>query len=194
MIHERIEPSKEQKKEIINKIQKYKEMGADCIIMCMHEGGQYNKKPIQRAKKTVKFLMKNGIDLIIGNHEHVIQCAKIERKKLISFSLGNFVGAAGVLKEPFDKMAEYSILVNVYISKENQNIHFDKYTFTVLKTIKEKTNKGNTLKVCLLYDVIKKCNDENEKKRLLIDNQKIIQIVTGKQIDINDVQLEYEIK
>ena len=38
MVYERIESSKRQKEEIIKKINNCKKNGADCIIMCMHEG------------------------------------------------------------------------------------------------------------------------------------------------------------
>lgn len=193
MVYERIEPSKKQKKEITNKIQQYKQMGADCIIMCMHEGGQYNKEPIKRTKKTVEFLMKNGVDLIIGNHEHVVQYVKKHENKLITFSLGNFISTTGVTKEPFDKMAEYSILLNVYISRNNQKVNYDKYTFTIVKSIEDKIENGISIKVKLLYDLIQECNDETEKQRLLTDNQKIVQTITGRIIDKTNIQKEYEI-
>ena len=193
MMHERVENSRKQKKEIICKIQEYKKAGADCIIMCMHEGGQYNEQPIEKAKKIADFLIKNGVDLIVGNHEHVIQCAKFANNKLVTFSLGNFIGTTGVLKEPFDKMVEYSILLNVYLSKENEKVNYDKYTFTIVKSIKDEKENGTTVKAKLLFDLIKECINEEEKQKLLQDNQKIVQIVTGKKITIDDIKKEYEI-
>lgn len=194
MVYERTEYSKKQKKEIINKIQQYKQMGADCIIMCMHEGGQYNKEPIKRTKKTVEFLMKNGVDLIVGNHEHVAQYVKMQENKLITFSLGNFISTTGVTKEPFNKMAEYSILLNVYISKKDQKVNYDKYTFTIVKSVEDKVENGISVKVKLLYDLIEECNDEAEKQKLLADNQKIVQTIIGRTIDKTNIQKEYEIR
>lgn len=191
LVYERNEPSKKQKKEIKNKIKEYKNASADCIIMCMHEGGQYNKKPIKRTKKTVEFLIKNGVDLIIGNHEHVIQPIKYKENKLISYSLGNFISTTGVTKGPFDKMADYSLLVNIYISKSHNGIHYDKCTFTIAKSVKNKIKDGISVKTKLLYDLIEEASNVEEKQRLMKDNQTIVHIVTGNNIDLNDIKKEY---
>ena len=45
-----------------------------------------------------------------------------------------------------------------------------------------------------MYDLINECIDKEERKKLLKDNQKIVQIVTGKKIDVNDLKKEYEIQ
>ena len=193
MVYERIESSKEQKEEIIKKINNCKKNGADCIIMCMHEGGQYNEKPIEKTKKTAKFLIKNGVNLVIGNHEHVVHNVEFVDDHFITYSLGNFIDTVGVLKDPFGKMSEYSILVNIYISKNDNKINYDKFTFTITKTVIDKRPNGNGVKVELLYDLIKKCNDKEERLKLLKDNQKIVGIVTKKIIDINNVKKEYEL-
>lgn len=193
MVYERIESSKRQKKEIIKKINNCKKNGADCIIMCMHEGGQYNEKPIEKTKKTAKFLIKNGVNLVIGNHEHVVHNVEFVDDHFITYSLGNFIDTVGVLKDPFGKMSEYSILVNIYISKNDNKINYDKFTFTITKTVIDKRPNGNGVKVELLYDLIKKCNDKEERLKLLKDNQKIVGIVTKKIIDINNVKKEYEL-
>ncbi len=193
MVYERIESSKRQKEEIIKKINNCKKNGADCIIMCMHEGGQYNEKPIEKTKKTAKFLIKNGVNLVIGNHEHVVHNVEFVDDHFITYSLGNFIDTVGVLKDPFGKMSEYSILVNIYISKNDNKINYDKFTFTITKTVIDKRPNGNGVKVELLYDLIKKCNDKEKRLKLLKDNQKIVEIVTKNIIDINNVKKEYEL-
>lgn len=193
IVYERIESSKRQKEEIIKKINNCKKNGADCIIMCMHEGGQYNEKPIEKTKKTAKFLIKNGVNLVIGNHEHVVHNVEFVDDHFITYSLGNFIDTVGVLKDPFGKMSEYSILVNIYISKNDNKINYDKFTFTITKTVIDKRPNGNGVKVELLYDLIKKCNDKEERLKLLKDNQKIVEIVTKNIIDINNVKKEYEL-
>jgi capA domain-containing protein len=194
MVYERVENSRKYKKEIKLKIKKCKDAGADCVIMCMHEGGQYNEQPIKKTRKTAEFLIKNGVDLIIGNHEHVIHPVKFEDGKLIAFSLGNFIGTNGVLEEPFDKMSEYSILLNIYMSNDDGKLNYDKYTFTILKSVKDEMKNGLSVKVRLLYDLINECTDKEKRKKLLQDNKKIVQIVTGKKINVNDLKKEYEIQ
>ena len=150
-------------------------------------------EPIKKAEKTARFLVKNGIDLVVGNHEHVVQCTRFYKDKLVAFSLGNFIGTAGTIEEPFDKMSEYSILLNIYLSKEKEKISINDYTFTILKSIKDERKDGTSVKVKLLYDLIQNCKNVSEKQKLLLDNKKIVKIVTGKNIDINDVKKEYKI-
>lgn len=193
-IYERKEKSYKQKKEIIKKIEKCRELGADYIIMCMHEGGQYNDVVLKKTKKTARFLYKNGVDLIVGNHEHVIHGVEIKEGKIISYSLGNFVSTHGVINAPFDKMSEYSILLNVYISKTQQKVEVIKKTFTIVKTVVDKEKSANSIKVRLLMDIIKESLDENERNKLLRANKKIVKIVTGKDIELENIQKEYEIE
>ena len=45
----------------------------------------------------------------------------------------------------------------------------------------------------MLYDLINECDNEKEKVKLLKDNNKIVKIVTGKDIDIKDIKKEYKI-
>ena len=138
-------------------------------------------------------MIKNGVNLVIGNHEHVVHNVEFVDDHFITYSLGNFIDTVGVLKDPFGKMSEYSILVNIYISKNDNKINYDKFTFTITKTVIDKRPNGNGVKVELLYDLIKKCNDKEKRLKLLKDNQKIVEIVTKNIIDINNVKKEYEL-
>lgn len=84
----------------------------DIIVMYMHAGGQYNNEATQDTKKLANYLMKQGVDIVVGSHEQVVHggdFSNISGGKLATYSLGNFDGIAGVYDEPFDKMAEYSI-------------------------------------------------------------------------------------
>lgn len=187
-IYERVENSYRQKREIKRKIKYCRNAGANYIIMCMHEGGQYNLEPLRKTEKIVKFLKNNGIGLIIGNHEHVIQKIKMMDKQLVAYSLGNFVSTAGVLKEPFDRMAEYSILLNIYLENKNNSLEIEKCTFTILKTVVD--TKTKSIKVKLLYDLVNECKGQVERERLIKDNQKIIHVITNKEVIQENVLME----
>ncbi len=79
---------------IKNDIQKLKFQNIDFIIATVHWGNEYELKRNDIQKKWANFLIKNGVDLIVGSHPHVVQNFEIEQfngKNIpIFYSLGNF--------------------------------------------------------------------------------------------------------
>lgn len=174
---------------INNDIKKIKEKeNPDYIIMMMHDGGQNNDEPIKRTYKRIKNMEKMGINAIITNHEHMIHkvCLKEDKKGIITYSLGNFISVQGVLDEPFDKMQDYSIGINIYF--DNSGI---KYTFTIFKIFYDKNQK--IIRVDNLYNLINKETDIDKKKELIEDNKKIVNKVLSNNDEI-DIKLEYNIE
>lgn len=76
-------------------IKKAKDLGADYIICNMHWGLEYKFLPNGYQKTYEQLCYRNGVDMVIGGHPHVVQ--PIEQKnikgedKLTVWSLGNFV-------------------------------------------------------------------------------------------------------
>ena len=56
-----------------------KEEKIDKLIVFLHWGRQYKSHPSKSQKNIADFLHKNGVDIVIGSHPHVIQ--KMEYKK-----------------------------------------------------------------------------------------------------------------
>lgn len=185
---ERNEKSLKKKKILKRKIKKLKE-NSDIVIFLMHEGGKYNSSPSNKTKKTIKFLKKCGTDIIIGNHEHVIHPVEINNNSLVAYSLGNFDGINGVLEKPFDKMSEYSILLNIYLNKNERKIEINKVSFNILKTIKDEENGKKSIKVEELIKLYEHA-DRYEKEKLKQDNKKIVEIVTGKEYKNDKIEKE----
>jgi poly-gamma-glutamate synthesis protein (capsule biosynthesis protein) len=85
------------KKEIKKDIESAKKAQPDLIIVFLHWGSQYQNHPNQQQKKLVDFLNKEGVDLVIGSHPHVIQDIDYQqdyilKKDLLTvYSLGNFI-------------------------------------------------------------------------------------------------------
>lgn len=70
--------------------------GAEIIMAAIHWGNEYQLLPHQSQKDLARFLVDQGVELIIGSHPHVIQpmemhTGKDGRKSLIVYSLGNFI-------------------------------------------------------------------------------------------------------
>ena len=166
------------------KIIKEKEK-VDYIIMIMHDGGQNNESPIKRTEKNIKYMKNLGVNAIIVNHEHMIHKVKLQKDGIITYSLGNFIGINGILEELFDKMQDYSIGINMYFYEGNI-----KYTFTIFKVIYD--DKLKCITVNTLYDLIKNENNIEKKKKLIEDNNIIVNKVL-KNESHSDAKLEYEI-
>ena len=78
-------------------IRKASRMHPDVIIAMMHWGLEYKLNPSKSQEQLARFLMNQGVDLIIGSHPHVVQPSQIftdplgKNARLIVYSLGNFV-------------------------------------------------------------------------------------------------------
>ncbi len=85
------------KKQIKSDIEKARKQLPDVIIVFLHWGTQYKTKPDWQQKNLVDFLHKNGVNIIIGSHPHVIQPVEYEYDALNGidyltvYSLGNFI-------------------------------------------------------------------------------------------------------
>ncbi|MDO3676991.1 CapA family protein [Paenibacillus ehimensis] len=73
---------------------------SDFIIVCMHCGYEYHQRPAVHQKKLVRFLFRQGADVVLGSHPHVLQpavCRTVKdiggrtRKRFAVYSLGNFI-------------------------------------------------------------------------------------------------------
>jgi poly-gamma-glutamate synthesis protein (capsule biosynthesis protein) len=74
----------------IEAIEKLKKK-ADVVIVSLHWGDEYHKKPNSRQIKTAHQLIDAGADLILGHHPHVLQPIEEYKNGVIVYSLGNFV-------------------------------------------------------------------------------------------------------
>jgi len=112
------------KKDII----KSKSLQPDAIIVFLHWGEQYKNKPNQRQKNLVDFFYRQGVNIVIGSHPHVIQPILYERDYInfedyfTVYSLGNFI--SNQRRYPRDG----SMIVNVKLIKDkNGNLRIAGY-------------------------------------------------------------------
>lgn len=76
-----------------------KDSTPDAIIVLMHWGTEYKREPGPDQKPLANFLFRNGTDVIIGSHPHVVQPIEYynfsyngkPKTGLVIWSLGNFV-------------------------------------------------------------------------------------------------------
>ncbi|WP_127531364.1 CapA family protein [Paenibacillus kobensis] len=84
-------------------VKRAKEM-ADVVVVSMHWGKEYENLPNKEQQTLAKQLANMGVDIVIGNHPHVLQPpAWVEgqggHKTFVFYSLGNFVSSQDGLKK-----------------------------------------------------------------------------------------------
>lgn len=101
-------------------IESAKSQDADVIVACMHWGTEYRTTANPEQEELADFLFKNGVDIILGNHPHVLE--QMEKKNVtladgttkecfVIYACGNFI---------CDQNAENtrnSIILNLAITK-----------------------------------------------------------------------------
>lgn len=63
----------------------------DCVIAFIHWGDEYARLPNRSQRELAAFLRRQGVDLIVGSHPHVIQPFEGDESGFTLYSLGNFV-------------------------------------------------------------------------------------------------------
>ena len=85
---------------IRGRVEAAKSEGAEVVIVCMHWGIEYQTTPNAEQKDLADFMFKNGVDIILGNHAHVIE--PFEKREItledgttkdcfVVYAMGNFV-------------------------------------------------------------------------------------------------------
>ncbi len=64
---------------------------SDLVVVTMHAGVEYTRKPHQPQVDFAHAAIDAGADIVIGAHPHWIQTTESYRDRLIFYSLGNFI-------------------------------------------------------------------------------------------------------
>jgi len=80
------------KEKFLKDIEKVRDK-VDVVLVSIHWGVEYRKEPTEKQKEIAKFLAKNGADVVIGTHPHVIEPIEKIENTLVVYSLGNFISS-----------------------------------------------------------------------------------------------------
>lgn len=100
----------------------------DLIIVAMHWGVEYTNSEVDEQKNIANYLSSLGVNLIIGNHPHVIEPITYVNDTLVFYSLGNFVSS----QDTSDKLT--GALAGLKIKKENDKITFSDININLIYT------------------------------------------------------------
>lgn len=109
------------KEKVKNDIAKVQAL-VDVIIVSMHWGSEYTHIPTTIQKEEAQYLSSLGVDIIIGNHPHVIQPIEYINNTIVFYSLGNFISAQDGLNKRIGLLASLDI---------NKTILNNKTTITI---------------------------------------------------------------
>lgn len=139
-------------KNLIKKdIESAKEQNVDMIVACMHWGDEYKTKANKEQEDLANFLFKNGVNVIIGNHPHVLE--QMEKRTVtledgttqdgfVIFACGNFI---------CDQNAENtrnSIILNLDITRHSDGkVTVDKANYIPIYMYKGAPGKLRRMKV-----------------------------------------------
>ena len=147
----------------------------DLVIGLLHWGSEFNDAISDTQKKIASLMKKNGVDVIIGTHPHLVQEIEYDEATgfLCAYSLGDFYGDGS------RSGTAYSIILDLEITKnyDTGETRVTGFEYTPIYTLQETDCPDNQRRVVRLetamtaYDVnfvdkiIESCN-ENMKYSL----------------------------
>ena len=126
--------NKYSEKQVKTDIEKYRDK-VDLLMVAMHWGVEYVHYPNNDQKTIAKYLAKNGVDIVIGCHPHVIQPIDMIDDTLVIYSLGNFVSNQDTVAKLTGLMASVNIKKRVYHGETT--ISFDNIMADLIYTNKK---------------------------------------------------------
>lgn len=139
-------------KDLIKKdLESAKSQNVDMIVACMHWGTEYRTTANAEQEELADFLFQNGVDVILGNHPHVLEPMEKRTVTLengttkdgfVIYACGNFI---------CDQNAENtrnSIILNLTITKHSdEKITIDKADYVPIYMYKGSSSKLKRMKV-----------------------------------------------
>ena len=128
-------------------LEKAKNEKPDFIVIYYHFGDEYKNYPNSFQKKIVDFSIKNGADIIVGSHPHVLQPFEVridsfkQIQNIIAYSLGNFIS------NQRQKYTDGSGILNIFLSKSNETSKIDSVEFISTWVFRGKINEKNTYRI-----------------------------------------------
>ncbi len=129
-------------RDYINTVMKnVKAESPDLVVALLHWGSEYNDDISSTQSSIVSLLQKNGVDVIIGTHPHLVQAIDYDQSAgtLVAYSLGDFFGDAE------RSGTNYSIILDLEITKDNTSgtTKVTDYSYIPIYTVKKTESAGD---------------------------------------------------
>lgn len=99
-------------------IRRARQMKPDVIIALPHWGVEYAQIPSQQQRELTEWMLRSGVDHVIGGHPHVVQPFEVRQsadnsRHLVAYSLGNYVSNQTKLN------TDGGAMINLTLEKKN---------------------------------------------------------------------------
>lgn len=176
---------------ILDQISKAKALNPDLICVSMHWGDEYKLKQNKTQEKLADFLFKNGVNIILGSHPHVLE--PMEKRTItledgttkdgfLIYSLGNFMSGQ-VIENTMN-----TIILQLQITKHpNNSITIDSVEYVPIYMYDKGAGQNKRYKILDINKTLKayengdKTITENLYNKLKTSKKKIESIVDIKE-------------
>ena len=115
----------------------------DLTVAMLHWGSEYNDTIRSTQKSIVSLMKEKGVDAIIGSHPHYVQQMTYDPETgfFVAYSLGDFISdgtRAGT---------EYSVVLNLEITKSGNNTKITGYSYTPIFTVAERGSPVRSVRI-----------------------------------------------
>ena len=130
----------------------------DLTVAMLHWGSEYNDTISKTQKSIVSLLQDRGVDAIIGTHPHYVQQMEYDPDtgSFVAYSLGDLISDGNL------SGTEYSVILNLEITKSAGSTKITGYTYTPIFTVAE---RGKTLRSVRIAETME-AYDRNYLKRV----------------------------
>ena len=139
-------------KNLIKKqINQAKNQNVDIIVACMHWGTEYRTTANSEQEELANFLFENSVDIILGNHPHVLEPMEkrnitlpdgTKKEVFVVYALGNFTA------DQRDEITRDSAILNLTITKNSDNkISIDKVNYVPIYMYKNSNSSLHKFKI-----------------------------------------------
>ena len=112
----------------------------DLVVAMLHWGSVNNDTISSTQKSIISLMQKNGVDVIIGTHPHLLQKIELDEKtgKLVAYSLGDFYGDATL------GGSNYSVILDIEVTKDAdlKTTKVTDFSYIPIYTLKESEGDG----------------------------------------------------
>lgn len=145
---------------MLKQIEQAKQEGAELIVVSMHWGVEYQTTENESQDRLAEFLVKNGVQVILGSHPHVLQPMKMVRVKneegeekegLVIFSQGNF------FSNQRDVNTRNTAIFNIEVKKDGvtQEVTVEKASYIPLYVRIKEAGAENRYQLLDLNEIIR---------------------------------------
>ena len=154
---------------ILKQINFAKEQNVDIICASMHWGDEYKQKQNKKQEELADYLFQNGVDIIIGNHAHVVEPMEkrkialedgTEKEVFVVYALGNFISGQTI------EHTKSTVLLDMNIRKngENGKITIDSINYVPVYCYDESKKNSNRYELLDIREEIAKYENNSEGK------------------------------